>query len=93
MINTIIEYYEELKNEIDLFTEESLINNIDQKDELNSNRSKIIEKINEILKLNLDFVDSEKCKNYPSEYFAPKYCYSLSENGKWKLVVLNQYYQ
>ncbi|CAF0811445.1 unnamed protein product [Brachionus calyciflorus] len=69
----------------------------DEPELVNERRFKMIEKINEIEKLNLDYLKSNNSKLFvkPEHYFAPKYCFLVKENRSFfcdlSIVVLRHY--
>ncbi|CAF0785198.1 unnamed protein product [Brachionus calyciflorus] len=94
----VIKYYDDLKNKIDIKTEEKLINdNIsnEEKEKLNRLRNQMINKIDEILHLNLKFLTSKEfdLETRPEEYFQPKFCYltDYSNFTSVQLIIINQY--
>ncbi|CAF0778207.1 unnamed protein product [Brachionus calyciflorus] len=94
----VIKYYDDLKNEIDIKTEEKLISdNIsnEEKEKLNRLRNQMINKIDEILHLNLKFLTSKEfdLETRREEYFQPKFCF-LNDSTNFtlgQLVITNQY--
>ena len=91
----ISDYYDGLKNQIDLSGEELLSGKVTQlkKKMIESTRSKFIAKINEIQAANLEHLKSS------DQLFAPKCCFFLNQkankNAKnvtlGKLIITNQY--
>ena len=91
----IIDYYDELKNQVDLTAEELLSGKITQfkTKAINSIRYKFIAKINEVQAVNLEQLKSS------DQLFATKFCFFLNQktnkNAKnvtlGKLVITNQF--
>ena len=74
----IIDYYDDLKNRVDILAENHISRNPNDVD-TNNMRDKYIQIIDEILKLNLQYLKSNLVNDKPEHYFAPKFCFLLKD--------------
>ncbi|CAF1122123.1 unnamed protein product, partial [Brachionus calyciflorus] len=98
----IVEYYNNLKNEIDIHCEEILaIRTSEEKDKYTLQRARFLDQINEIEKLNLENFERIKCnkellndENIESNLFNNKFCFHVSNikenNDKYETNLLGK---
>ncbi|CAF0756025.1 unnamed protein product [Brachionus calyciflorus] len=92
----VIDYYDDLKNQVDIKFEKLLINEnkFDLIEKINTKRTNIIDKIQQILHLNLEYLNSNKHVEL-NDYFRPLFCFLLDEkyNQSYHLIVLDHFFE
>lgn len=96
----VIDYYDSIKNQVDILTE-NLIIKLDltesRANEFNSIRQFIIEKILEISNLNLEYLKLNESNvfsiNDPKQLYLPKFCFLINNNlnDLCKLIITKEY--
>ena len=98
----VVEYYDQLKNQIDIKSERLLVRNKDQEDRENINalRAECLQAIDDVLTANLDQIERNKISSSDCEaqIFAPKFCFLNFSKKKCEdsffgqqLVITNQF--
>ncbi|CAF0927698.1 unnamed protein product [Brachionus calyciflorus] len=96
----IIDYYDSIKNQVDILTE-NLIIKLDltesRANEFNLIRQVIIEKIQEIFYLNFEYLKLNESKVFsttdPKELYLPKFCFLINNNlnDLCKIIITKEY--
>ena len=90
----VINYYTELRNKIDIESEKKLSQiHVDFHQIINNERKNLIEKLNEIERLNLNYLKSNSSKSFdqPKDYYSPKFGFLVKHSTSHYLIIVRHY--